>query len=106
MKTNKKPIGRFRKWLIYKLGGYLPPEKPLVIEHVELPIVKLHRDITISLWEAKHMDREQAEYIGERLVYDLLDEAKDYVEIEKCDNLFEDTRIYRVTLRIAGKKVR
>ena len=107
MKTNKKKtIGRLRKWLIHKLGGYLPPEKPLIIEHAQLPIVRLHYDMTIPLWEAKHMDSEQAEYLGERLIYELLNEAKHYVEIEQCDNLFENIRTYRVTLRIAGEKVR
>lgn len=107
MKTNKKKtIGRFRKWLIHKLGGYLPPEKPLIIEHAQLPITKLHQEVTISLWEAKHLDREQAQYLGDRLLYQLLDEARDYIEIEQCDNPLEDTRTYRVTLKIAGKKVR
>ena len=107
MKTNKKKtIGRFRKWLIHKLGGYLPPEKPLVIKHAQLPITTLQQNIIIPLWEAKHMEREEAEYLEERLIYGLLNEARDYVEIEKCDNLFEDTRTHRVTLRIAGEKVR
>ena len=92
---------KFKAWLVCRLGGHMIGKEPCTIYTVyNPPLVTLERTIQIPYEESKIVPED---YIISKISQQLAEEIRPFISISTCENIWENTIIYRGQIKIAEK---
>ena len=98
-----KKKNRFKSWLIKVLRNWLSKLEPyhnvVKVEHTHVPLVTLNASVAMPKRRLLPEDR-----INEILAKQLSEEIIKYVDIEWCENAWDEQIVYRATVRVAADK--